>query len=108
MKNIIEVNDRNFTDIVGRTEKPALVEFWAPWCGPCERVSPMLENIAREMGDDFVLVRANVDESPKTSGCLGIRNIPALVIFRNGVVVARQTGASGSDQLRAFVKDNVS
>ena len=107
MSNIVEVNDSNFDAAVGRNDKPVLVDFWAPWCGPCKTVGPMLEAAVTAAKGAVKMAKVNVDDSPETAARMGIRSIPTLALFREGGVVARQTGAGSLGQLRAFVKGNL-
>lgn len=107
MTDIIHVTDANFKDVVAGSEKPVLVDFWAPWCGPCKAVAPLLEALADEFGDQLIVVKVNVDESPEVAATMNIRSIPTLALFRDGGVIAQQTGAGSLSQLRAFVKGHL-
>ncbi len=84
-------------------ERPVLVDFWAPWCGPCRAMAPLLEKLAAERGDTLDVVKLDTDENPDVATRYGIRGIPNLKIFRDGAVVGEQVGAVGYAELRAFV-----
>lgn len=89
----LEINDANFEDIVLKSDKPVLVDFWAEWCGPCRMVGPLVEEIAKEFDGKAVVGKVNVDNNPEISMKYGIRNIPALLYFSNGEIVDKQIGA---------------
>jgi thioredoxin 1 len=90
--NVHDVTDTNFQAEVLEADTPTLVDFWAPWCGPCRMVSPVLEEIAGER-DDVRVVKMNVDENQQTAFAYGILAIPTMVLFRNGRAVQRIQGA---------------
>lgn len=89
----LEITDANFDEVVLKSDKPVLIDFWAEWCGPCRMVGPVVEELAKEYDGQAVVGKVNVDENPNISIKFGIRNIPALLFFKNGEVVDKQVGA---------------
>jgi thioredoxin 1 len=89
----LEVNDSNFDEVVLKSDKPVLVDFWAEWCGPCRMIAPALEEISQEYSGKAVVTKCDVDESPGVASRFGIRNIPTVLFFNDGKVVDKQVGA---------------
>ena len=90
--SLTDVTDTNFQAEVIESDKPVLVDFWAPWCGPCRVVGPVLEEIAGER-DDLRIVKLNTDENPQTAGAFQVMSIPTLILFKNGQPVKKVVGA---------------
>lgn len=95
-----EFTDQNFEQEVLKSSVPVLVDFWAPWCGPCQAMEPIIEELAKEMGDKFKIGKINVDEHPETASKFGIMSIPALKIFKGGQVVKEFVGMQNKDALK--------
>ena len=89
----LEVNDSNFDEIVLKSDKPVMVDFWAEWCGPCRMIAPILEEISKEFAGRIVVVKCDVDNSIGIASRFGIRNIPTVLFFKNGMVADKQVGA---------------
>ena len=99
----VTVVDENFDDLVFRSEIPVVVDFWAPRCGPCKMVGPMLERIATKHPDRFNLIMANQEDNPQTAEKLNIRSTPTLLIFKGGALVDRRSGAMLESQISAWL-----
>jgi len=95
------ITDAEFEQEVIKADVPVLVDFWAPWCGPCHMVAPILEELAQEFNGKVKIVKMNVDENPKTPPQYGIRAIPTLIIFKGGEVAEQITGVVPKDQLKS-------
>ncbi len=95
--------DANFAQVADSRKIPVLVDLWAPWCGPCRAVSPLLERLAAERAGQLKLVKVNVDEAPRTQAAFGVQAIPTLVLLNGGREVARQAGAMPLERLRDWV-----
>lgn len=90
---VIEVNDSNFDEVVLKSDKPVLVDFWAEWCGPCRMIAPAVEEISKEFEGQALVAKCDVDNSPGVAAKLGIRNIPTVLFFKDGKVADKQVGA---------------
>lgn len=101
--NIKEISDAAFEQEVLMSELPVVVDFWAPWCGPCKSISPVLEELANEFAGKVRFVKVNVDDNPRTPTQYKVRGIPNLVLFKNGEVVNQVIGAVPRDQLAEAV-----
>lgn len=99
---LVEASPETFDDEIVASV-PVLVDFWAPWCGPCRMVSPVVERVGREQAGALKVVKLNVDEAPEISERYGIRGIPLLIIFRGGAEVDRLVGAAPYERLRDWV-----
>ena len=100
----IELNSANFEAEVLKSDKPVLVDFWAPWCGPCRMLAPILSQIAEEKADVLKVGKVNVDEDADLAAKYGISSIPALFLFKDGKVVAQTVGFMQKAQLERFVE----
>ncbi len=94
-----EITDSNIKDVLA-TGKPVVIDFWAPWCGPCKMMLPIVEELAEEYGDKVIVGKLNVDENDATCATYGIMNIPTMLFFKNGELVNRHVGASRKPDLQ--------
>jgi thioredoxin 1 len=93
MAETLEVTDDTFEAEILQSDKPAVVDFWAEWCGPCRAISPILQELSEEYGDRLKITKMNIDHSPRTPGQYGVRAIPTVLAFHNGQVVEQLVGA---------------
>jgi thioredoxin 1 len=101
------VTDASFKNDVLDAELPVLVDFWAPWCGPCRAVAPALEQLDDEMAGRLKIVKVNIDENQQVAGALGVRSIPTLVVFKDGKAVEGAIGALSGQQIRQLVEPHL-
>lgn len=104
---IHHVTDASFEPEVLNADTPVLVDYWAEWCGPCRAIAPLLDEVAKEYGGRLKVAKVNVDDNQGTPHKYGIRGIPTLMIFKDGDVVAKKTGALSKSQLTAFLDSNI-
>jgi len=98
-EGILEVSDSSFDSEVLQSEIPVLVDFWAPWCGPCKAIGPVIEEISKDYKDKIKFVKFNVDNNPVTPGNLGIRAIPTLILFKGGEQLEQIVGMVGKPKI---------
>ncbi len=103
-ENIIELNDDNFDKMITDSDKPVMVDFWAPWCGPRKAISPTVEALSEEYGDKMVFAKVNVDENPLSPSKFGVQAIPTLIFFKGGQVAEQITGMVAREKLEETLK----
>lgn len=99
----MEIEDSNFENEVLQSDKPVLVDFWAPWCGPCKAIAPVVEELAGQFGEQMKFAKCNVDNNPVTPGKYGIKAIPTVIVFKSGDVVEQITGMVAKSKLEEAI-----
>jgi thioredoxin 1 len=99
--------DDNFEGEVLKSDKPVLIDFWAPWCGPCKAIGPIVEELAGQFKDSVKIMKLNVDENQKTASNYGVRSIPTLILFKDGKVLDTLIGLVPKTRLEEFVKKSL-
>ena len=106
-ENVQNINDAEFEQVVLQSDIPVLVDFWAPWCGPCKMVGPVLEQIAGEYAGKAKVVKVNVDDNKQVAGSLGVQSIPTVVLYKDGEVVEKVIGARPKSDFENMLKKAV-
>jgi thioredoxin 1 len=101
---IIEIDDDGFEEKVLKSKKPVMVDFWAPWCGPCKAIAPTVEALEKTYGDQMTFAKVNVDENPLSPSKYGVQAIPTLIFFKNGEIADQITGMVAKEKLEQTIK----
>jgi thioredoxin 1 len=108
MSDVIKsISDDSFEKLVIAAELPVLLDFWAPWCGPCNAITPVLEEIAKLYASKLIVAKINIDENSVTPQKFGVRGIPTLILFKNGEVESMKVGPVSKSQLSAFLDSHL-
>ncbi len=102
-----EATDGNFEAEVLKSDKPVLIDFWAPWCGPCKAIGPLVEELAGEYQDRIKVLKLNVDDNSKTAATYGVRSIPTLMMFKDGKLQDTLIGLAPKEKIEDFVKKSL-
>ena len=102
------ITDATFEEEVLKSDKPVVLDFWAPWCGPCKMIGPSLEEISDEMADKITVAKVNIDENPETPTKYGVRGIPTMLVFKNGEAAATKVGAVSKTAIVEWIEDSIS
>jgi thioredoxin 1 len=105
--NVLHVSDAGFDQAVIQSTLPVLVDFWAAWCGPCKMIAPVLDEISIEYAGKVVIAKVDIDQNDQSPAQFGVRNIPTLMLFKQGQLVATQVGALSKTQLAAFIDQHI-
>ena len=103
-ENIIDLEDDDFEAKVLQSDNPVMVDFWAPWCGPCKAIAPTVESLEQTYGDQMTFYKVNVDENPITPSKFGVQAIPTLIFFKDGKVAEQITGMVAKEKLEETIK----
>ena len=103
--SVLSVSKRSFSEEVLSSSLPVLIDFWAPWCGPCRMLSPIVDEVAKEHRADLKVVKVNIDEEPELANEFGVMSIPTLVLMKNGRVAASAVGVRPKQQIEAMLKE---
>ena len=103
----INVTDATFEEEVLKSDKPVVLDFWAPWCGPCKQIGPSLEEISDEMKDKITVAKINIDENPVSPTKYGVRGIPTMLVFKNGEAAAQKVGAVSKPAIVESIADSL-
>ncbi len=99
------ITDASFQADVLTASGPVLVDFWAEWCGPCKMIGPALEEISDELGEKVTIAKLNIDDNPEAPGKYGVRGIPTMILFKDGVPAATKVGAEPKSRLKAWLEE---
>ena len=103
----VAVTDATFDAEVKNSDVPVVVDFWAEWCGPCKQIGPALEELSTEMEGRIKIAKVNVDENPNSPAQMGVRGIPALLLFKDGEVVSNKIGAAPKAALQSWIEESI-
>ena len=104
-ENVIELNEDNFQEEVLEVEGKVLVDFWAPWCGPCKQIAPFVEELADEYAGELKVGKVNVDNNQNLAAEYGVMSIPTLLVFEGGEIIEKQVGFTNKDGLEELISD---